>query len=206
MPRGNCPICRYLSAVVAGPSPDLTNKCPRARIPSHAQTDSENCRGRCLLCCLCPGRARVLGPRPVGGSLPHLTASCRAEAGGPGDHERDAAGIPQSAPPTASTSDGHRLRARSGAFFPEDCCGATQPASWLRSSARRSSKPTQVRLHGFREAARRMLAATSDQRPRAARGLREGVNAGLASLATKPFEYLLLGEEPAPGSRKTARS
>lgn len=55
-----------------------------------------------------------------------------------------------------------------------------------------------VRVHRFREAARRVLAAGSDEDRAIVDAYASGVNAGLACLPVKPFEYLLLGLEPEP--------
>ena len=55
-----------------------------------------------------------------------------------------------------------------------------------------------VRVHRFRDVAERVLAAGDDEDRALVEAYAAGVNAGLASLATKPFEYLLLGVEPAP--------
>jgi penicillin amidase len=55
-----------------------------------------------------------------------------------------------------------------------------------------------VRVHRFRDVARRMLAKGTDEDRALVEAYARGVNAGLASLAKKPFEYMLLGEEPAP--------
>ncbi len=55
-----------------------------------------------------------------------------------------------------------------------------------------------VRVHRFREAARRVVAAGSDDDRALLEAYAKGVNAGLASLAVKPFEYLLLEVQPAP--------
>jgi penicillin amidase len=55
-----------------------------------------------------------------------------------------------------------------------------------------------VRVHRFRNVARQLLAAGGDEDRALVEAYAKGVNAGLASLRKKPFEYLLLGEEPAP--------
>lgn len=55
-----------------------------------------------------------------------------------------------------------------------------------------------VRVHRFRDVAQRMLAAGGDEDRALVEAYAKGVNAGLASLGKKPFEYLLLREEPAP--------
>jgi penicillin G amidase len=55
-----------------------------------------------------------------------------------------------------------------------------------------------VRVHRFREVARRVADASSADDRALVEAYAKGVNAGLASLGNKPFEYLLLGVEPAP--------
>ncbi|MEX0678404.1 MAG: penicillin acylase family protein [Pirellulales bacterium] len=55
-----------------------------------------------------------------------------------------------------------------------------------------------VRVHRFRKAARRLLASGNEEDRKLLEAYAKGVNAGLSSLAKKPFEYLLLGAEPAP--------
>ena len=54
------------------------------------------------------------------------------------------------------------------------------------------------RLHRFRWRARAALEALSPIERRILSVYTEGVNQGLAALAEKPFEYLLLGSEPSP--------
>ena len=55
-----------------------------------------------------------------------------------------------------------------------------------------------VRVNRFRDVAQRMLTTGSDEDRALLEAYADGVNAGLASLASRPFEYLLLGEKPAP--------
>jgi len=55
-----------------------------------------------------------------------------------------------------------------------------------------------VRLYRFRERAKRVSQATSDEDRKLIEAYAAGVNAGLDSLGAKPFEYLFLGGEPAP--------
>ncbi len=54
------------------------------------------------------------------------------------------------------------------------------------------------RVHRFRDRARRTLAAASPEEKAVLAVYTEGVNAGLASLGEKPFEYLALRTDPAP--------
>ena len=54
-----------------------------------------------------------------------------------------------------------------------------------------------VRVHRFRDVARRVLAEGSEEDRALLEAYAKGVNAGLGSLAVKPFEYLLLGLQPA---------
>ena len=54
------------------------------------------------------------------------------------------------------------------------------------------------RLHRFRDLAREVLDASSDADRKVLEHYARGVNAGLASLGAKPFEYLLLREDPQP--------
>ena len=53
-------------------------------------------------------------------------------------------------------------------------------------------------MHRFRDVARQHAGRAPDDDRAILEAYTEGVNAGLASLAKKPFEYLLLAVEPAP--------
>ncbi|HEY1600068.1 MAG TPA: penicillin acylase family protein [Pirellulales bacterium] len=55
-----------------------------------------------------------------------------------------------------------------------------------------------VRVHRFRDVAQRLLSASETDELALLNAYAAGVNAGLAKLKAKPFEYLLLGIEPAP--------
>ena len=55
-----------------------------------------------------------------------------------------------------------------------------------------------VRINRFRNVAQRMVAEGDSDERALLEAYAEGVNAGLKSLKVKPFEYLLLGQEPAP--------
>jgi penicillin amidase len=54
-----------------------------------------------------------------------------------------------------------------------------------------------VRIHRFRDVARRLLAKANTEEQRTIVRYTAGVNAGLSALGAKPFEYLLMGIEPA---------
>lgn len=55
-----------------------------------------------------------------------------------------------------------------------------------------------LRVHRFRDRARRFHAAGSPESKALVESYADGINAGLASLGAPPFEYLLIGAEPAP--------
>src|ERR1700722_3331091 len=55
-----------------------------------------------------------------------------------------------------------------------------------------------VRVHRFRNVAQRILTTGDPTETKILESYTAGVNAGLASLRSKPFEYYLLGVEPAP--------
>lgn len=55
-----------------------------------------------------------------------------------------------------------------------------------------------ARLHGFRRIAREVLARASPERRALVEAYCQGVNTGLASLASKPWEYIALRAEPRP--------
>ncbi len=55
-----------------------------------------------------------------------------------------------------------------------------------------------VRVHRFRNVAQRILTTGDPAETTVLESYTAGVNAGLASLRSKPFEYYLLGVEPAP--------
>ena len=55
-----------------------------------------------------------------------------------------------------------------------------------------------VRVHRFRDVAQRLLAVSSPEERALLEAYAAGANAGLAALGDRPFEYLLLGIEPAP--------
>ena len=116
--------------------------------------------------------------------------------------ERDAAGVPtitaQSRADLARASATFTVRT---AFFRWTYCAAPRPASYPRSSVRRCClTDRQLRLHRFREVARAAL-ATLDAPSRALLDAYvAGVNAGIASLRSRPFEYWVLQSKPQPWS------
>jgi penicillin amidase len=55
-----------------------------------------------------------------------------------------------------------------------------------------------ARMHGFRRLARDVLASEGPDRRALAEAYSEGVNAGLAALGSKPWEYCVLRTEPRP--------
>jgi penicillin amidase len=54
------------------------------------------------------------------------------------------------------------------------------------------------RFHRFRDRARAVIAASSDEDVAILESYAAGANAGLASLGARPFEYIVLGAEPEP--------
>ncbi|HXQ81121.1 MAG TPA: penicillin acylase family protein [Opitutaceae bacterium] len=55
-----------------------------------------------------------------------------------------------------------------------------------------------ARMHGFRRLAREVVARTSPARREILEAYAQGVNAGLAALGSKPWEYIVLRAEPRP--------
>jgi penicillin G amidase len=56
----------------------------------------------------------------------------------------------------------------------------------------------EARMHGFRRVSRQVLARASPERRAIVEAYCEGVNAGLAALGSKPWEYIVLRAEPRP--------
>lgn len=139
--------------------------------------------------------------RQVAGSLPQLdgevtTGGIAAEV----VVERDGLGIP-----TIRASNRIDLAMATGfvhaqdRFFQMDLLrrnSAGELAEIIGPAVRDADR--RVRVHRFRDVAQRMLAAGGDEDRALVEAYAKGVNAGLASLGKKPFEYLLLREEPAP--------
>lgn len=61
-----------------------------------------------------------------------------------------------------------------------------------------AGRDKEVRVFRFREQAKKVLERSTPEERRAAESYARGVNAARANLAKPPFEYLLLGQEPAP--------
>lgn len=137
----------------------------------------------------------------VAGSLPRLDGEWIVEGvAAPVTIERDGLGIP-----TIKAANRQDLAFATGfvhaqdRFFQMDLlrrnsagelCELIGPA--LLDTDRR------VRVHQFRERARRLVKAGDPSEQSLVDAYTKGVNAGLAGLSKRPFEYLLLGVEPAP--------
>jgi penicillin amidase len=82
-------------------------------------------------------------------------------------------------------------------FFQMDLsrrAGAGEMAEILGSSLIEFDK--ERRLHRFRYHARRIVKNLSDEKQKLLLAYTEGVNSGLESLGQKPFEYLVMGQDP----------
>lgn len=64
--------------------------------------------------------------------------------------------------------------------------------------ARALGRDRAARIHGFRALSRKVLAALPAEQRALVEAYAAGVNAGLGSLGARPFEYLVLREEPRP--------
>lgn len=114
--------------------------------------------------------------------------------------ERDAAGIP-----TISAKDRNDLAFATGfvhaqdRFFHMDLLrrNAAGELSELIGPAL-VDRDKSTRVHRFRYAAKRKLESEMDSTRQLLQSYADGVNAGLSSLRASPFEYLLLGQTPAP--------
>src|SRR5262249_24033097 len=146
--------------------------------------------------------ARGLGIRgQVAGSLPQLDGQLAA----PGLNEtvvveRDALGIP-----TIRAANRLDLAEATGfvhaqdRFFQMDLLRRNSAGELAElAGAALVAADRKVRVHRFRDVAQRMLAEAGDAQRSLVEAYTRGVNAGLASLSVKPFEYLLLGQEPSP--------
>jgi penicillin G amidase len=134
-------------------------------------------------------------------SLPQLDGERRiAGLGAPVEIERDDLGVPTIH--AASRLDAARalgfLHAQDR-FFQMDLLrrqAAGELAEIIGPAVLRVDR--QHRVHRFRERARQVVAAASGEDRALLTAYAEGVNAGLAALGGKPFEYLLLRVDPAP--------
>ncbi len=137
----------------------------------------------------------------IRGSLPQLDGQLTAqELSAPVVIERDALGIP-----TLRAANRLDLAFATGFVHAQD--RFFQMDLLRRNSAGELAevvggavldKDREVRVHRFRTLAERVVAEGSQADRELLEAYAKGVNAGLASLSTKPFEYLLLGVEPAP--------
>lgn len=69
--------------------------------------------------------------------------------------------------------------------------------------ARALTVDRQTRLHRFRAVARRAVASASERDRRLLSAYTAGVNAGLAALGERPFEYFCCDSSPRRGAKKT---
>jgi len=73
---------------------------------------------------------------------------------------------------------------------------AGELAEVFGTAARENDK--KMRIYRFRNVAQKLLAACDENQQAMLNKYAEGVNAGLAALMASPFEYLMLGQTPAP--------
>jgi penicillin amidase len=134
-------------------------------------------------------------------SLPQLAGEAAlAELAAAVEVERDALGVPTIR--AASREDAARalgfLHAQDR-FFQMDLLrrsAAGELAEVVGSAVVESDR--EIRLHRFRHVAGQVVAQATPQERVFLQAYTEGVNAGLSALGGKPFEYILLGVEPAP--------
>ena len=135
------------------------------------------------------------------GSLPHLDGHLTAaDLSAPVVIERDALGIP-----TIRAANRLDLAFATGfvhgqdRFFQMDLLrrySAGELAEVVGAAALDADR--EQRVHRFRTVAKRVTDKSSQHDREILEAYSKGVNAGLASLSAKPFEYLLLGADPAP--------
>ncbi len=134
-------------------------------------------------------------------SLPQLEGSAVLPGlASPATVERDALGVPRLT--AATLEDGLRTLGYVHAqerFFQMDLL-RRQPAGELAEllGAAALGADTEVRLHRMRARTEAVAGDLAGARRALFEAYRDGVNAGLAALEAPPFEYLLLGQEPAP--------
>lgn len=134
-------------------------------------------------------------------SLPQLDGTARLDGlGAAVTIERDALGIPT----IRGDSRGDVARAlgylhAQDRFFQMDLL-RRRAAGELAELVGRAAVPLDqtARLHGFRAVARRALALDTPANRELVEAYTAGVNAGLAALGQKPFEYVALRTAPAP--------
>ena len=137
----------------------------------------------------------------VRASLPQLSGDFSvAGIGGRVTIERDGAGIPAiTATSREDLAFGTGFAHAQDRFFQMDLL-RRQSAGELAALVGRPAVNVDKRhrIHRFRTRARAALEALPADQIRAVEAYTDGVNAGLASLRAKPFEYLLLNADPAP--------
>jgi penicillin amidase len=134
-------------------------------------------------------------------SLPRIEGAVPlAGLGAPVAIERDAAGVPvirgESRVDVARATGYAHAQDR---LFQMDLLrrtGAGELAAILGASLVDTDRA--IRTHQFRRRAREALATAEAGERALLESYAEGVNAGIAALGARPFEYLLLGESPAP--------
>jgi penicillin G amidase len=134
-------------------------------------------------------------------SLPHIEGETRvAGLRAPVAIERDAAGVPVIR--GATRVDVARATGYAHAqdrLFQMDLLrrtGAGELAALLGAGLLDADRA--IRTHQFRSRAREALALLADGERALLDAYAEGVNAGIASLGSRPFEYWLLGQSPSP--------
>ncbi len=137
----------------------------------------------------------------LGRSLPALDGEIAVEGlAAPITIERDALGVPTiRAASRLDVARGLGFAHGQDRFFQMDLI-RRQAAGELAELVGAAALPVdrEVRVHRFRARARKLVAAAQDSERRLLDAYAEGVNAGLATLAAPPFEYLVLRAEPAP--------
>ena len=160
-----------------------------------------------VIACHCAGRWRS-----AGGALLGCAASCAPACRSPPapSRPRPAIGRHRRARRARHPHDpghlarrrgpGHRLRPRAGPLLPD---GSGAPprggrAGRARRRRRRFRLDREVRVHRFRDEARRTLALMAPRDRTVLEAYAAGVNRGLAVLGARPFEYLILRQSPQP--------
>src|SRR5215218_2144798 len=133
-------------------------------------------------------------------SLPPLEGEVRAAGlAAPVTVERDALGIPTiRGASRADVAFGTGFAHAQDRFFQMDLQRRRAAGELAEVVGTRGFRPdADVRVHRFRHLARRVLAASSPAERAVLESYARGVNAGLASLKGKPFEYFVFRAEPA---------
>ncbi len=144
-----------------------------------------------------------LGLLALRGSLPRLDGSLRqAELGAPVHISRDARGVP-----TIEAANRVDLAFATGFLHAQDRFFEMDLSRRLAAGELSElfgtvalGQDRQARLFRFRSVARAVLAQASPEQRTVMEAYARGVNAGLAGLSSRPWEYWLLGQRPAPWS------